>query len=145
MTLILDANVVGKLFLNEDDRATARDFIAHLAQSRRQCFAPSILAFEVYGIAIHYGIEVSLPRQTLDRLTRSILTLIEPDGDLWARAYQIAQSGHPKSGFPSLADSLYHALAVDVGGTFVTADKRHLAKTKSIGHAVHLQDWRSAI
>ncbi|MGB1208558.1 MAG: hypothetical protein ACPG7W_05135, partial [Paracoccaceae bacterium] len=53
----------------------------------------------------------------------------------------IASSGHPKSGYPDPADSLYHALAVMRGGTFLTADRRHANKAHAFGHVCVLSDW----
>ena len=141
MTLIVDANVIGKLFLDEDDYPVARAFVGAIAERRTKLFAPTILSTEVFGIAIHNGLEFDIPARVLQQLEAATLHLIEPNMTLWQRAYAIAQTGHPKSGYPSLQDSLYHALAIETGGTFITADKRHLAKTKNLGHAVHLHDW----
>ena len=142
MTLIVDANVIGKLFLDEDDYPIARAFVGAVAQRRAKLFAPTILTTEVFGIAIHNGLDFNIPAQVLQQLEAATLTLIEPNTTLWQRAYAMAQTGNKKAGYPSLQDSLYHALAIETGGTFITADKRHLAKTKHLGHAVHLHDWR---
>lgn len=145
MTLIIDANVIGKLFLQEDDRQIAHDFIAAVVANQHKLFAPSLLILEVFGIAIHHGLDFVIPQKILASLEASILTVIEPNRTLWERAYTIAQTGNKKAGYPSLQDSIYHALAIQTGGTFITADKRHLAKTKDLGHAVHLHEWQSVL
>ena len=140
MTLIVDANIIGKLFLQEDDHDTAREFFKALAGSKISAFAPNLLTLEVYALGIHYGLDVSVPRNALDKLS-AVITLLEPNEAIWERAYEMAQSGHPKSGFPSLQDSIYHALAIETGGTFITADKKHIAKAKDFGHIAELLDW----
>ena len=142
MTIIVDANIIGKLFLEETDSATARGFLAMVVQHKTPLYAPALLAFEVYAIGIHHGLEVNIPQITMNKLTSAVLTLIEPNAALWQRAYAMAQTGNKKAGYPSLQDCLYHALAIETGGVFITADKRHLAKTASFGHAVHLHDWQ---
>jgi predicted nucleic acid-binding protein len=39
-------------------------------------------------------------------------------------------------------DASYHALALQRGGTFVTADTRYLDKAAAAGGVLHLKDWR---
>ena len=55
----------------------------------------------------------------------------------------IVSDGQKNSGFPSLYDSVYHALAINNNCHFVTADKRHEAKTKQFGHIVLLDQWEN--
>ncbi len=42
-----------------------------------------------------------------------------------------------------LFDTLYHAVALEVGATLVTADERYLAKAKSLGSIVPLAGFRA--
>ena len=56
---------------------------------------------------------------------------------------KIASTGHEKSGFPSIYDSIYHALAIHEKAVFLTADKRHYEKSKSFGHICLLKDWEN--
>lgn len=60
------------------------------------------------------------------------------------RAEKIAATGHVKSGYPDLENSIYHAMAIERGGIFVTADQRHFAKTRQFGSVVLLADWEPA-
>jgi len=48
-------------------------------------------------------------------------------------AVQIISQGHAKSGYPSIYDALFHAMALCNEAVFVTADKRHYAKTEQRG------------
>ena len=56
----------------------------------------------------------------------------------------MAGSGHTKSGYPSWFDSFYHAIAVEEGAIFITADKRHAVKTRQFEHACLLRDFEFA-
>lgn len=76
-------------------------------------------------------------------IRKTMLTLVTPNRSAWLLAEKIAKAGHANSGFPSIYDSIYHALAIGASGTFITADGRHLAKTGGFGHAVLLKDWES--
>ncbi len=40
-------------------------------------------------------------------------------------------------------DSIYHAMAINRHTTFVTADNRHIAKTKQLGSILLLNDWQT--
>ena len=71
------------------------------------------------------------------------LQLVELNNECWQTVEKMVRSGHPKSGFPSLYDSCYHALAIERDMTFITADKRHKAKTKTFGHILLLNEWKS--
>jgi len=56
-------------------------------------------------------------------------------------ACKIAECGHKNSGFPSLNDCIYHALAKNHNTWFITADNRHKVKTEKEGHVILLKDW----
>jgi predicted nucleic acid-binding protein len=38
-------------------------------------------------------------------------------------------------------DASYHAVAINRGGTFITADRKYFSKAKAAGSIVLLQDW----
>ena len=42
-----------------------------------------------------------------------------------------------------LFDTLYHAVALERGGTLVTADGRYARKARHLGSVVELRDWES--
>jgi predicted nucleic acid-binding protein len=56
------------------------------------------------------------------------------------KAIDITQQGHPQSGYPSIYDSVFHAMAICNDATLVTADRRHYEKTKQLGHIIQLKD-----
>ena len=73
------------------------------------------------------------------------LRLLEPSRQVMTLAETIASTGHEKSGFPDVYDSIYHALALELSATFVTADRRHFAKAKQFGHMELLSEWRNSL
>ena len=42
----------------------------------------------------------------------------------------------------SFYDACYHALAIERGGVFITADEKHLRLAASSGNICHLRDWQ---
>jgi len=42
----------------------------------------------------------------------------------------------------SFYDAAYHALALNTGGTFITADKKYYEKTKSEGNIMLLKNYK---
>ncbi len=74
-----------------------------------------------------------------------LVDMRSPDRFIWLQAEQICKHGHKKSGFPTMYDSVYHAMAVINNGVFITSDKRHYEKAKSFGHIALLDDWEEAL
>lgn len=70
------------------------------------------------------------------------MTVVSPSLSLWKRAQETCRDGHKNSGFPSMYDSIYHAIAIEANGVFVTADKKHFAKTKQHGNICLLENWK---
>jgi predicted nucleic acid-binding protein len=79
----------------------------------------------------------------LNKMTQSILTVTSPNQATWDLAEEITQHGHPKSGYASMYDSIFHAIAIKSGGVFITADHKHYAKTKQLGHIKMFKGWES--
>lgn len=143
MIYVVDASVFNKLYLDEPDKDQVKAFFRHCGEHRVETIAPTLLLFETYRTALHFGLPVSVPLSVVEGLGGLGFSLVEPGPEVWEKAYEIASSGHPKSGYPDPEDSLYHALAVIQGGTFITADRRHVAKAKGFGHICVLADWSS--
>lgn len=141
MIYVVDASVFNKLYLDEPDKGQAEAFFRHCGEQRHETVAPTLLMFEAFRTALHFGLPVKVPMALIDGLGGLGFSLVEPDVAVWEKAQEIASSGHPKSGYPDPEDSLYHALAVTQGGTFITADRRHVTKAKAFGHLCLLSDW----
>jgi predicted nucleic acid-binding protein len=140
MTLVVDASVVVKWFVEED----LADEAATLLHRPILLYAPDLIVSEVTNAAWKYFVRgtisraqaeviaLSLPRSPL-HLTASIF--------LHQRALELAiELRH------SVYDCLYLACAERVGGRVVTADRALLRKVKGSSFAdlvVSLPDWRA--
>ena len=140
--IVVDASVFNKLFLNEPDKPEAIALFRHALESGRQIVAPSLLLYESLSAALHYAV----PFEDVHRLPavqRSAgMRLLEPDLATILTAQRMATDGSPKAGYPSLQDSIYHAMAIELGAVFVTADKRHVSKTAHYGHVAMLTEQK---
>ena len=142
MTVVIDASVFNKLFLDEEDSNQAKAFVRSVVIEDRAMLAPTLLRLEVCKTALHFGLDFAVPLDLLNAHVDAGLRLIDPADAIWRTAEEISRTGHGKSGSPQLEDSLYHALAIHAEGTFVTADHRHVAKTEAFGHVTMLSEWR---
>ncbi|UVC08167.1 type II toxin-antitoxin system VapC family toxin [Rhizobium sp. TH2] len=145
MIVVPDASVFNKLFLDEPDRQHAVALFEHCSEAEIDLVAPDILRYEVMSVAMRFGIPFAFVYHILDIQRSAGLRLLEPSLKVLQRAETIATSGHEKSGYPDLHDSIYHALALELNGIFVTADHRHFAKAKAFGAMTLLEDWRDAL
>jgi hypothetical protein len=66
----------------------------------------------------------------------------EPEATELILAEKIARTEAPGGGFPTLFDSIYHAMAIERHAMLITADRRHFAKAGNFGHITLLADWR---
>jgi predicted nucleic acid-binding protein len=140
--LIVDASVLIKLFKPEADTAIARGLIGSLVRQKQPFAAPSVALYEVLSNALHFERPFVEVAELFTRLRGLGPSLEEPTAPELARAQGIAMTRAPIGGYPALYDSIYHAMAIERAGTFVTADARHVAKTAHLGHVRLLADWR---
>jgi predicted nucleic acid-binding protein len=140
--IVLDASVFAKLLSDEPDRSKAQSLIEHAIASREGMIAPSLIVYETLSIALRHSVPFDKAMDLLGRLRASGLIIEKPTIGELTRAEKIATAGHAKSGYPALEDSIYHAMAIERGGTFVTADQRHFVKAKQFGNVVLLADWQ---
>ena len=140
--IVLDASVFGKLLLDEPDRSQAQSLIEHALVRREGLLAPSLIVYEILSIALRHNVPFSVALEMLAKLRSSGFAIEEPTVKELQGAERIATAGHAKSGYPALEDSIYHAMAIERGATFVTADRRHVSKTRQFGNVVLLADWQ---
>jgi len=139
---VIDASIFIKLFKAEDDSHLARSFFDSLIRSREQFLAPSIAVYEALAHAMHVRRPFSDVLDIFDELQPLGLLLQEPGKAELTRAETIATTRSPIGGYPTLFDSIYHAMAIERNGTFITADRRHAEKTRNFGSVLLLADWR---
>jgi predicted nucleic acid-binding protein len=141
---VIDASVFVKLFKVEDDSHLARSFIDTLVRQREPFLAPSIAVYEALASAMHVQRPFSDVLDVFDELRLLGLLLEEPGKAELTRAEMIATTRSPIGGYPTRFDSIYHAMANERGATFITADRRHVEKTRNFGGVLLLADWKPA-
>ena len=141
----LDSNVFAKLFLNEEDADSARLLIRQLANYRLKIICPDVFIYEVLSIAQQNGYPVRKAKKLLDNFQNSYLKIMPLSESEMELAMRMSEDGHVKSGFPSIYDSSYHALAISNGGVFITADDKHLRKVEKYDNSIPLRDWESEL
>jgi predicted nucleic acid-binding protein len=140
--IVVDASVFVKLLKQEEDSDLARSFIDQLLDRGQDYLAPSIVLYEALSAALH----IELPLESVGSLFQGFrelgLMIEDPTSEELALAEKIARSEAPGGGYPALFDSIYHAIAIERGGTFITADRRHVTKAGKFGSITLLADWK---
>jgi len=141
--VVLDSCVFSKLFLQEPDHQEAVELITELSQRNIKVLVPSLFLYEVLSIAAASSFPIKKVYALITQYRSANLEIVELDEKTILKAIDICVHGHEKSGFPSFYDASYHALAINNECQFITADKRHVAKTKIFGHVILLSDWKN--
>lgn len=142
--VVLDSGVFAKVFTDEDDREEVLSLIRHLVNSEIDIFCPDIFLYEVLSVAAKNGVSLENALTMIRSFEKTYLRISPLDENQLHSAIKMAETGHPKSGYPSIYDSAYHVLAMFYDGVFITADKKHYDKTVSSGNICLLKDWKSA-
>ena len=141
--IIPDSNIFIKLLHPEHDSEEVKVFFKTCAELNTKLIVPELFKYEISAVACSFKCDL---KKTLDLYymhTRAIMTVSTPNEETWLLAEKITQAGSQQSGFPSLYDSIYHALAINLNGVFLTADKKHYDKAKEFGHIALLEVWES--
>lgn len=141
--VVIDAGIFAKLFLEENDSEDAVAFFDFARVNDLKLIAPDLFLYEILAVAGPSINGSSLAYDMIITFTKAGFMMVQLDEATIRQALTISNTGHAKSGFPTFYDSSYHALAVTSGGIFLTADKRHVAKTGAFGSVVLLDEWKS--
>ena len=139
--IVLDANIAIKVLHYETDSEAARRFLQACATEKARIIVPEHFLYELINVCQRLGIAIQNALELFETMKGSILTVVTPGHSAWLLAEKIASDGHKKSGFPSIYDSIYHSLAIESEGVFVTADKRYYAKAEHHSGICLLEDW----
>ena len=130
--IVIDVCVFAKIFIQEPDREQAIALLKAVADKNIPIVVPQLFFYEIMSVAKYGNIDVSHVLQVLETYQKTNLKLIEPDLNMLKTAIAITDKGHPKSGYPSFYDAIYHAMALCLDCMFITADKRYYEKTKQL-------------
>ena len=140
---IVDSCVFNKLYLDEEDSGAVVEFLDYAKRNKLRLAAPSLFGYEVLAVAAASPFGADAAHLLIAKFRQSGFDIIELEESVISRAITIANSRHPKTGYPTFYDSAYHALALDLGGIFLTSDHRHIAKAASHGNIAALKEWKS--
>lgn len=138
MRLVVDASVAVKWFVphrpteQDVDKAIADSHLLDRAETK--LFAPSHWVLEI--LAVLARIEPGIVNQALNALEDASPRVIA-DRRVMQRALDLSVTlDH------HLFDTLYHAVALEVGATLVTADKAYFDKAQGLGAIAFLPDFQ---
>jgi predicted nucleic acid-binding protein len=143
--VVIDACVFAKIYVQEPDREQAIALLKVLGDKDITIVVPQLFFYEIISVSKYGNIDVSHVLQILKTYQKTNLKLLEPDLDMLKTAIAITDSGHPKSGYPSFYDAIYHAMALCLDCMFITADKRYFEKTQQLGKIGLLENWEQII
>ncbi len=129
---VIDSSIFNKLYLDEADRDKAQQLFIHAAADKAILLAPDLLFLEVVNTAQRCGVPINSVVDLLEA-QKYLLDMRAVNDAERKKAIQIMANGHIKSGYPSIYDALFHAMAICNNAIFVTADKRHFGKTQLLG------------
>lgn len=141
--IVPDSNVFAKILFQEKDSENAKSFFEHCIKTNTTLVVPELFIYEIMSITQYYGGDIEQSFSHIQAYEGVNLVISSPTLSMWQTAQKISDDGHPKSGYPSMYDSIYHALAIKGKGIFITADKRHFSKTENQGHICLLENWKS--
>ena len=129
MIAVLDASVALKWFLEEPEAAQALTLREHHLRGDLLLVAPDLLLYEVgNALRFKHGFTPSDIQRTLSDLLHIQLELVGPTERLLHHAVDLAHRSKL-----TYYDSLYLAVASDLGTRLITADKRlHDASAKLV-------------
>lgn len=131
---VIDTSAFAKLFINEEDSEQAVKFFDSILNLETKIIVPHLFYYEVLNIAVKKGVSFDIVYSTLQDYQNTILEYQHLSEEAVKKAFEISNTGHQKSGFPSFYDASFHALAIENNCDLITADEKYLLKVKNFGH-----------
>lgn len=144
---VLDANVFLEYIYARFYKDNAKKILKDAILGKIQILVPSLLLDEITEVLcgnLDNLEKVKKHLQYIEKLAKQeVLHIIVPNTEVRMKAIEIARTGNPKSGYPELTDSLYHALAILNDAVFITNDAKHISKVNALGHIEALSKYNN--
>ena len=140
--IVLDASVIAKLFVQETDSPQAVELLQYLVQQHCQILTPDLSKYEVASVVIRVHLPLKPVLRLYEQRVNQLIRYVQPALSTWELAEEIVRNVKRPQHAPSLYDSIYHALAIELNGILVTADEKHLNKTPAFENKLLLRDWQ---
>ena len=142
---VLDANIFLEYIYARALSHQAKKILQDAILKRIQILIPSLLLDEITEVLCGNLDDLETVQKHLRYIeklaTQNILHIIVPNTEVRMKAIEIARTGHIKSGYPELTDSLYHALAIENDAIFLTNGTKHINKVIGFGHIQALSKY----
>ncbi|GJL63041.1 MAG: hypothetical protein NPIRA04_16950 [Nitrospirales bacterium] len=138
MIIVPDASVILKWVLEKGEGvevSTALDLQSAFVAGELELQVPTLWKYEVGNV-----LGLKQP-QLAGELMKALLDCELPEVPLTSNYCQAALKLMQEIKDVTFYDSCYHALAIQVRGVYVTADKRYLKSASRKGHISLLADW----
>lgn len=143
-SVVVDANIFIKIFKEESDSKQAKELLRYLLKNQISIVAPQLLITETIDVCLYQNVaSASTLYDFFETLIDDHIVTPSISKEALKTACEMVDYGHEKSGYPTIHDSLYHAYALELESTFITADARHKKKTEKYGNIVLLKEWES--
>ena len=139
--IILDTSVLIKWIVDETEGMQEAQELKHdHHEGKIKVLMPSISLWEV-GNYLGRKFEAREAAEIFQTFRLSGMEEVQINEKVAHRAFQIMKSA-PKVSF---YDASYHALAIESGGTYITADEKYYQKAKKWRKIQLLQDYRKRV
>ena len=125
---VIDTSVLMKLFLEEEDSGKAVAFFVHANDNNDALLIPALFQSEFLSVVKNQNISFESAYGLLEEYLATSMTQIDDSRAILNKALEITKHRYSKSGFPSVYDSIYHALTILNNCDFITADRRYYEK-----------------
>ena len=134
MKIVLDTSVLLKLYISEIDSDLAKEIMWAVDRGQIEAHVPTLVRYELLNSLIK-GLNSATETASHFRHFNSLVHggfIIEHAAKL---KYSLAANemsfwDTESQGHISSYDASFHVLAIEIGATFVTADKAHIRRTK---------------
>jgi len=142
---VIDANVFLEYVYNRKLSYKSKKILQDAILQRIKIFVPSLFFDEITEVFcgnLNDCKKIEEHLRYLENLAKEqVLNIVVPDSVIRMKAIEIARTGNKKNGYPELADSLYHAVAILNKSIFITNDIKHIVKVKKFGYIQELQSY----